>query len=262
MSEGQDHGWTLVIGGSRGLGAASAVALAGAGHPVVVTYRSDDAAAQRMVGDAAAAGAPWARAEALDLGDPAACEEHASALLAELGPPCAVVLSAARLLRASLAATTVDTFADVITTNCVSPYAVLRTCGLAMADGPGGSLTVLSSMIGPFGVRDRVAYATSKASLLGLTKALAAELAPRVRVNAIVLGTFATDMNAGLVADPDSLRTLESRVPLGRLGTPEEVGRVVELLALRATYVTGAVWEVDGGVTGRLATPSGDPANS
>lgn len=251
--------WALVVGGSRGLGAACAAHLARRGYPIVFTYRRNTAAADETAARLLADGAPTVRAEVLDLADPSSCEGTVGALIEELGPPRALVHSAAELVRASLAATDVSTFASSLTQNCTSAYAVARTVGLAMYEAGTGSITELSSVIGPLGVRDRVAYATSKAGLIGMTKALAVELAPAVRVNAIMLGTFATDMNEALQSNPDALQALEARVPLGRLGTADEVGRVAAFLADDATFVTGAVWEVDGGVTARLATPSGDP---
>lgn len=122
-----------------------------------------------------------------------------------------------------------------------------------------GSIVFLSSVIGPFGVADRVAYATSKAGLIGLTRSLAVELAPYVRVNALLLGTFATDITSALQSDRAQLGALVSRIPLGRLGNAHEAADVVSTLIDDASFVTGAIWEVDGGATARLATPSGDP---
>ncbi len=250
--------WMLVVGGSRGLGASAALHLAVAGRPLVVTYHSASGPAEDVCRRAGAAGAPDVRAIRLDLGDPYACERAVAELIKELGPPSVLVHSAAHLARASLAATSVADFETSMRINCTSAYAIARTCGLAMRGGHGGSITLLSSVIGPFGVRDRVAYAASKAGVIGLTKAMAVELAPTVRVNAVMLGTFATDMNKSLMGDESALSALSARVPLGRLGEADEVGRVVALLAQGATFVTGAVWEVDGGITARLATPSGD----
>lgn len=259
MTQVSEPRWTLVVGGSRGLGAACARHIAQGGQPVVVTYRLDLRAAKAVEHDIRAAGAPWSRVAEMELNDPKQCESRIESLMDDLGPPGAVVLSAAQLLQASLRDTPVDDFAAQLTCNCTSPYAIARTCGLAMRAAGSGSITMLSSVIGPFGVHDRVAYATSKAGLIGMTKALAVELAPQVRVNAVVLGTFATDITARLQEDRPALRALESRVPLGRLGTADEAAVVVALLAQQAHFVTGAVWEVDGGTSARLATPSGDP---
>jgi 3-oxoacyl-[acyl-carrier protein] reductase len=255
-----DTRWALVVGGSRGLGAACAVHLARRGHSIAFTYHENVAAADATTTALLDAGAQSVQSLAMDLADPVGCERSVLALIDELGPPRCLVHSAAELVRASVADTDIDTFARTMTTNCTSAYAVARTAGLAMHLVGDGSITVLSSVIGPLGVRDRVAYATSKAGLIGMTKALAVELAPAVRVNAIMLGTFATDMNEALQQDGSALHALEARIPLGRLGDADEVGRVAAFLADAATFVTGAVWEVDGGVSARLATTSGDPA--
>ena len=252
------RGWALVVGGSRGLGAACALKLAASGRPIVLTYRSDAHAAESVRQRALEGGAPAARTLLLDVHDPANSEQSVAALIDEVGPHQCLVHSAAELLRASVEETDIAAFNRVLTANCTSAYAIARTCGLAMRAAGGGSITLLSSVIGPFGVRDRVAYATSKAGLIGMTKALAVELAPTVRVNAITLGTFATDLTEALQADPAALRLLAARVPLQRLGDPDEVGTVVALLAQEASFVTGAVWEIDGGITARLATPAGD----
>ncbi len=254
-----DTRWALVVGGSRGLGAACAEHLAVRGHSIVFTYHQNVTAADATTRELLAAGAPAVQSLAMDLSDPVGCERSVLALIDEMGAPHCLVHSAAELLRAAVADTDIDTFARTMTTNCTSAYAVARTAGLAMHRAGGGSITVLSSVIGPLGVRDRVAYATSKAGLIGMTKALAVELAPVVRANAIMLGTFATDMNEALQRDAGALHALQARVPLGRLGDANEVGRVAAFLADEASFVTGAVWEVDGGVSARLATPSGDP---
>lgn len=257
-SDGKPPGWALVIGGSRGLGAECALALAARGYAIALSYKANDAAARAVCDGALAAGAAFARSFAVDLSDPDSCAAAVDATIAELGPPRCVVHSAGEVLRASVDDTDVASFAHMLRVNCTSAYAVSRIASRAMRQA-GGSITLLSSVIGPFGVRDRVAYAASKSGLIGLSKALAVELAPAVRVNAVMLGTFATDMNTALMRDQAALDTLTARVPLARLGTAEEVGRVVAFLADEAAFVTGAVWEVDGGVTARLATPTGDP---
>ena len=260
MIENDRSPWALIVGGSRGLGAACAKHLAREGDPIVLTYLSDKDAAARAVDGCGAEGAPWARAVQLDLNQPALCESRVAELVEELGPPTSVVVSAGQLLMRSISDTTVDDFASVLNVNCVAPFAIARAAGLPMRRARRGSITFLSSVHGRYGVRERVAYATSKAGLIGMMRALSVELAPYVRVNAVVLGTMATDMTVSLQADSTALKALEARVPLGRLGQPDEMATVVATLAHRATFVTGAAWEIDGGTTARLAAPLGDPS--
>ncbi len=242
MTGNQQTSWALIIGGSRGLGAACAQRLAREGDAIVLTYLSDQDSAARVVDACGVEGARSARAVQMDLNEPAACAAGVAKLIEELGPPTSLVVSAGRLLARSLEDTTVDDFAAVLNINCVSPFAIARAAGPAMRKARRGSITFLSSVHGCYGVRERLAYATSKAGLIGMTKALSVELAPHVRVNAVVLGTMATDMTESLQADPVGLHALEARVPLARLGRPDEVAAVVATLAHQATFVTGAAW--------------------
>jgi 2-deoxy-D-gluconate 3-dehydrogenase len=252
--------WAFVVGGSRGIGAACAETLASPDRAVVLTYRNDTQAAERVCGRVKRRGAPWVRPVALDLTDPKSAEQTVSTLLDELGPPDCLVHAGGELLRASIAETGVDNFQHALTVNCVGAYAISRVVGLAMRDAGRGSIVFLSSVIGPRGARERVAYGASKSALNGMARAMATEFAPTVRVNVVMPGTVDTDMTAGLRSDPQAKQQLLERTPLGRLATPHDVAEVVGMLVDRATYVTGVTWAVDGGLLARLATPSGDPS--
>lgn len=255
---GTSRRWTLIVGGSRGIGAACAVQLAREGAPVIVTYVNDAESAMGVEERCRDEGSPWARGVLLDLTDPHGCERVVDGLMAEYGAPGSLIVSGARLLRSSLADTTLDDFTATLTTNTIAPFAIARRCGLRMREAGTGSIVFMSSVLATSGGRDRVAYSASKAALIGLTKSLAVELAPHVRVNALMLGTFATDMTAGLQADDEALDALSARIPLGRLGLADEAASIVATLTQPSSFVTGALWNVDGGMEARLPIPSAD----
>jgi NAD(P)-dependent dehydrogenase (short-subunit alcohol dehydrogenase family) len=253
----------LVTGGSRGLGAAIALRLARAGFAVSVTYRERRAEAEAVAAQVAREGGEAALLQ-LDLADLEAVRQLAERLASQEDPPSTVVNCAAELYRGALDATDPTDYLRSFTVNCAAAFALARGLAPAMRRSArlGPSVVNVSSVLGVSAGRDRTAYTSSKAALIGLTRALAVELAPEVRVNCVVPGLFRTEMNAPLESRPELLAETNRRIPLGRLGDPGELASVVAFLAgPEASYVTGAVWEVDGGVLARLPFPSADPAH-
>lgn len=244
---------TIVTGASRGIGAAIAVHLAGAGHDVVVNYRQQSESAQRVVAAAVASGARAIAVQA-DVTREDDIDRMFTVALERLGAVTGLVNNAGATLHVGdLADTPVDVLRRVLDLNLLAVILCARRAAQVMSTrygGAGGAIVNISSSAATLGsAHEYVHYAAAKAGVDAFTVGLAKELAgDGIRVNAVAPGMVRTDIHAD-AGDPDRLERVATRIPLGRAGEPEEIAPAVTwLLSADASYVSGAVIRVAGGL--------------
>lgn len=235
----------VVTGGSRGIGRASARLLAAEGMSLAVLGRTDSSelreACEELAGDV------QLLPVVCDSANPAQISDAYQKIRSEFGRVDVLVNNAGVLEDALLGMITADMIARIMDVNTVGPILHMQAAARLMRKC-GGSIINVSSIIGRVGNTGQVVYGASKAAVIGMTLSAAKELAPQgIRVNAIAPGFIGTDMTAALSADKYTERV--ASIKMGRVGTAEDVARVVLFLAGDMSgYVTGQVVGVDGGM--------------
>ncbi|HEY3832874.1 MAG TPA: SDR family oxidoreductase [Acidimicrobiia bacterium] len=237
----------IVTGAGRGIGAASALALAEAGADVVLASRTkeqlDTVAEQVRAHGRRAVVAPT------DVNENEAVEALVATAVGELGGLDIVVNNAGGTAPRPFLATSAGYVERSFHFNVTTAFVLTKAAVPAMLERGGGSVVNISSAIGRLRDRGFIAYGTAKAALSHMTRLMAADLAPKVRVNGIAVGSVATSALETVLTD-DAIRTeMVTKTPLQRLGEPDDIALgVLYLASPAASFVTGKIFEIDGGL--------------
>jgi NAD(P)-dependent dehydrogenase (short-subunit alcohol dehydrogenase family) len=244
---------TIVTGASRGIGAATALWLAQAGHDLVINYRNDQAAAEGVVEQATAAGVHAVSVRA-DISQPGDVDRLFESAAGALGQVTGLVNNAGVTAHVGdLADTPVDVLRLILDVNLLGPILCARCAVQQMSTqrgGTGGAIVNISSAAATLGsAHEYVHYAAAKAGIDAFTVGLAKEVAgDGIRVNTVAPGTIRTEIHAA-AGDRGRPERIAKLAPLGRAGEPHDIATAVAwLLSPEASYVTGATLRVAGGL--------------
>lgn len=233
----------IITGGSRGIGEAIAYELASQGAKIAVIYAGNRTAADKVCTTCRETYGVEAKAYQLDVSDFEAAKETVAEIKKKFGT-AHILVNNAGITRDGLAAMMKEAdFDAVLNINLKGAFNMIRHCTGLFLRNREGCIINISSVSGLIGNAGQCNYSASKAGLIGLTKSVAKELAPRgIRCNAIAPGFICTDMT-----EKQSENPLLKMIPLGKMGDPKDVAEAVVYLA-KAKYVTGEVLRVDGGI--------------
>jgi len=239
-----DRKIALITGGSRGIGLSTAIRLAKAGCDIIINDICDLEKAQPAL-DAIKKEGVNAYFYSFDVSNDEQVQKNVDKMIADLGKIDILINNAGITKDGLFVRMDADQWERVIKINLSSAYYVTHAVIKHMMKARFGSIVSMSSVVGVHGNAGQANYSASKAGLIGLTKTLAKEFGSRnIRVNAVAPGFIQTAMTQDLANTDEYLKF----IPLRRLGTPEDIAEVVKFLALDATYVTGQVLEVSGGL--------------
>lgn len=247
MSQPAPRPFALVTGGSRGIGAAVAVRLAGDGLDVAFCYQANHAEADRVAAQISGAGVRVLAHQA-DVSDAGMMREFVARAVSSLGELAVIVTCAGIIADGMLARMREEQWRTVIDVNLGGTVNACQAAAGLLTERGAGSIVTMSSVAGRHGNAGQANYSAAKAGIIGFTQSLARSCGRHgVRANVVCPGLIDTDMTRDLTRRARD--DISSQIPLGRLGAAGEVAELVSFLASdRASYITGQVLGVDGGI--------------
>ena len=236
----------IITGASRGIGRATALVFAQNGYDLLLCYQTRAEEAQATAEEAKAFGVRAILFQ-MDVSSPSDCRRTTAKAMMEFGKIDALVCNAGIALPKLFTQTEEEEYDRLFAVNTKGIFFLTQAVAKEMISEGHGVVVTVSSMWGIAGASGEVAYSASKAAVIGMTKALAKELAPSgIRVNCVAPGVVDTEMNA--CYDEEPMEMLAEKTPLGKIGDPEEIAKAIFFLASEnASFITGQTLTVDGG---------------